>query len=179
MLCALQSYDRRKKFLKKEKEREKWSQIDYRYMTEESDSDDVIRQHKLTWRSESEFNTLVLNYVLKFLYLFFQLSAVSLKSLTNAMLNNKSMGSSSSRRENFQQLQCLLHPQAIHHGLFRIYLLNIVIGERERANLIVQRARFFWYIYIYLSRAMPYRKPSTRFQINATYDISQKFTTCV
>ena len=66
MLCALQSYDRRKNFLKKEKEREKWSQIDYRYMTEESDSDDVIRQHKLTWRSESEFNTLVLNYVLKF-----------------------------------------------------------------------------------------------------------------
>ena len=127
MLCALQSYDKRKKFLKKEKEREKWSQIDYRYMTEESDSDDVIRQHKLTWRSESEFNTLVLNYVLKFLYLFFQLSAVSLKNLTNAMLNNKSMGSSSSRRENFQQLQCLLHPQAIHHGLFRIYLLNIVI----------------------------------------------------
>ena len=54
-----------------------------------------------------------------------------------------------------------------------------VIGERERANLIVQRARFFWYIYIYLSRAMPYCKPSTRFQINATHDISQKFTTCV
>ena len=54
-----------------------------------------------------------------------------------------------------------------------------VIGERERANLIVQRARFFWYIYIYLSRAMPYRKPSTRFQINATHDISQKFTTRV
>ena len=26
---------------------------------------------------------------------------------------------------------------------------------------------------------MPYRKPSTRFQINATHDISQKFTTCV
>ena len=25
-----------------------------------------------------------------------------------------------------------------------------VIGERERANLIVQRARFFWYIYIYI-----------------------------
>ena len=60
---------------------------------------------------------------------------------------------------------------------------QILVGERERANLIVQRARFFWYIYIYiyiyLSRAMPYRKPSTRFQINATYDISQKFTTCV
>ena len=26
---------------------------------------------------------------------------------------------------------------------------------------------------------MPYRKPSTRFQINATHDISQKFTTRV
>ena len=26
----------------------------------------------------------------------------------------------------------------------------ILIGERERANLIVQRARFFWYIYIYI-----------------------------
>ena len=25
-----------------------------------------------------------------------------------------------------------------------------IIGERERANLIVQRARFFWYIYIYI-----------------------------
>ena len=30
------------------------------------------------------------------------------------------------------------------------------------------------YIYIYLSRAMPYRKPSTRFQINATHDISPR-----
>ena len=38
---------------------------------------------------------------------------------------------------------------------------------------------FLVYIYIYISRAMPYRKPSTRFQINATHDISQKFTTCV
>ena len=38
---------------------------------------------------------------------------------------------------------------------------------------------FLVYIYIYLSRAMPYRKPSTRFQINATHDISQKFTTRV
>ena len=26
----------------------------------------------------------------------------------------------------------------------------LFIGERERANLIVQRARFFWYIYIYI-----------------------------
>ena len=48
-----QSYDRRKKYLKK-KEREKWSQIDYRYMTEESDSENVVYLHKLTWRSEGE-----------------------------------------------------------------------------------------------------------------------------
>ena len=51
---------------------------------------------------------------------------------------------------------------------------DALIGERKRANLIVQRARIF----CYLSRAMPYRKPSTRFQINATHDISHKFTTC-
>ena len=30
--------------------------------------------------------------------------------------------------------------------IFLVY----IIGERERANLIVQRARFFWYIYIYI-----------------------------
>ena len=29
-------------------------------------------------------------------------------------------------------------------------IIYIIIGERERANLIVQRARFFWYIYIYI-----------------------------
>ena len=38
--------------LKKDKERERWEQIDFQYMTEESDSDSVIHQHKLTWRSE-------------------------------------------------------------------------------------------------------------------------------
>ena len=55
-----------------------------------------------------------------------------------------------------------------------------LIAEREQANLIIQRAGFFCYnIYIYLTRAMPYRKPSTRFQINTTHNISQKFTTCV
>ena len=50
----MQLYDRRKKHLKKDKEREKWMQIDYRYMTEESDMDEErVGQHKLPWRSYS------------------------------------------------------------------------------------------------------------------------------
>ena len=31
-----------------------------------------------------------------------------------------------------------------------LFICVLLIGERERANLIVQRARFFWYIYIYI-----------------------------
>ena len=38
-LTALQLYDRRKKVLKKDREHEKWSQIDHNYMTEESDAE--------------------------------------------------------------------------------------------------------------------------------------------
>ena len=39
--------------------------------------------------------------------------------------------------------------------IYNIYIYIIIIGERERANLIVQRARFFWYniyivIYMYI-----------------------------
>ena len=42
------------KQLKGEAEKEKWSSIDHRYMTDESESDeeDVVRQHKLQWRSQ-------------------------------------------------------------------------------------------------------------------------------
>ena len=40
LLFNIQLYDRRKKHLRKDKEREKWMQIDYRYMTEESDMDE-------------------------------------------------------------------------------------------------------------------------------------------
>ena len=37
----------------KEREKEKWSSIDYRFMTYESDTEeDVVLQHKLVWRSE-------------------------------------------------------------------------------------------------------------------------------
>ena len=41
-LTALQLYDRRKKVLKKDRENEKWSQIDHNYMTEESDAESVV-----------------------------------------------------------------------------------------------------------------------------------------
>ena len=52
MYLIVQLYVSRKKFLKNEQESEKWSQIDFQYMTEESDGDDdCISQHKLTWRS--------------------------------------------------------------------------------------------------------------------------------
>ena len=48
----MQLYDRRKKVLKKEGELKKWKEIDFKYMTDESDGDEV-KQHKLTWRSDS------------------------------------------------------------------------------------------------------------------------------
>ena len=38
--------------LKKEKERERWAAIDFQYMTDESDGEEQVRQHKLPWRSE-------------------------------------------------------------------------------------------------------------------------------
>ena len=40
--------------LRGDAEKEKWTSIDYHYMTEELESDDdsVIRQHKLQWRSQ-------------------------------------------------------------------------------------------------------------------------------
>lgn len=51
----MQLYDRRKKCIKKDKEKDKWTKIDYRCMTEESDASnasDVVHRHKLVWRSE-------------------------------------------------------------------------------------------------------------------------------
>ena len=54
---CIQLYERRKKVLKSTKEKKKFQQIDYKYMTEESvseDDDDVIRTHKLQWRSASK-----------------------------------------------------------------------------------------------------------------------------
>ena len=57
ILTCTQLYDRRKKYLRNDKEREKWKEIDHRFMTEESDVDEVaVAQHKLPWRSESKKN---------------------------------------------------------------------------------------------------------------------------
>ena len=42
-------YDRRKKHVK-QKEKEKWTMLNYQYMTNESDHSDI--QHPLPWRSE-------------------------------------------------------------------------------------------------------------------------------
>ena len=59
LLVFIQFYDHRKKHLKNE-ERERWMQIDYRDMTEESDIDeDKVGQQKLPWRSNS--NVIKLN----------------------------------------------------------------------------------------------------------------------
>ena len=38
------------------KKRERWGQIDFHFMTDESDLDnDSVAQHKLPWRSENKF----------------------------------------------------------------------------------------------------------------------------
>ena len=53
----MQLYDRRKKTIKKDKELQRWNEIDHHYMTEESDDNEGgILQHKLTWRSEGRFS---------------------------------------------------------------------------------------------------------------------------
>ena len=53
-------YNSHKTVLKKTRESEMWSEIDYKYMTEESEGeDDTIKQHKLPWRSRSKFYTCI------------------------------------------------------------------------------------------------------------------------
>ena len=60
LVSGVQLYDRRKKHLANDKEREKWKQLDHRFMTDESDVDEeAVAQHKLTWRSESKCCALV------------------------------------------------------------------------------------------------------------------------
>ena len=55
-IVVVQLYNSRKTVLKKTRESEMWSEIDYKYMTEESEGeDDTIKQHKLPWRSRSKF----------------------------------------------------------------------------------------------------------------------------
>ena len=63
VLFNMQLYDRRKRHLRSNKEREKWMQIDYHYMMEESDIDEEkVGQHKLPWRSNSNVDKLCTLY---------------------------------------------------------------------------------------------------------------------
>ena len=50
--------------MKKEKERERWTAIDFEYMTEESDGEEQVRQHKLPWRSEGRLVVFAVSAVL-------------------------------------------------------------------------------------------------------------------
>ena len=59
----------RKKYLKKEKEKKLFSQLDYAYVTEESEKDDVVYQHPLPWRSASKLIHLE-NILFKWLFFF-------------------------------------------------------------------------------------------------------------
>ena len=53
ILPLMKLYSNQKKVLKKALESEKWAEIDFHYMTEESEGEsDCINQHKLTWRSQ-------------------------------------------------------------------------------------------------------------------------------
>jgi hypothetical protein len=53
----MQVYNKRSKFLKTEKEKKRWSDLSWEYMTEDSDSDsgNVTRQHKVPWLSKSTY----------------------------------------------------------------------------------------------------------------------------
>ena len=54
VLTFAQLYDRQKSTCVMRKK--KWKEIDYRFMTEESDVDEeAVAQHKLPWRSESNY----------------------------------------------------------------------------------------------------------------------------
>lgn len=49
-------YDRRIKYVKSEDESKKLTEIDETYMTEESssESENVVKRHQLTWRSDGK-----------------------------------------------------------------------------------------------------------------------------
>ena len=50
--------------MRKEKERERWTAIDFEYMTEESDGEEQVRQHKLPWRLEGRLVVFAVSAVL-------------------------------------------------------------------------------------------------------------------
>ena len=66
LTVLMQLYDRHKKTIKKDKELQRWNEIDYHYMTEESEGG--ILQNKLTWRSEGMY---IVHILISFLSDFF------------------------------------------------------------------------------------------------------------
>ena len=54
MYYVAQLYERRRKLIKGQEETKKWKEIDYHYMTEESDDTDgeKLHTHKHQWRSQ-------------------------------------------------------------------------------------------------------------------------------
>lgn len=56
VITILQLYDRRVKYVKSEDESKKLTEIDETYMTEESssESENVVKRHQLTWRSDGK-----------------------------------------------------------------------------------------------------------------------------
>ena len=69
-------YFSRKKYLKREKEKKLWEEINWEFMTEESSGDDsFLNKHVLPWRSEGSF------YLLGWFVNYFNLQACSQKLL--------------------------------------------------------------------------------------------------
>ena len=61
-----QLYSRRSKFIKGKDEETMWKALSYEYMTEESEGDEVILKHPLSWRSHSMFAKTTLQVLIMF-----------------------------------------------------------------------------------------------------------------
>jgi len=60
-MYSLQKFDKRSSVVTATEREKYWKYLSYMYMTEESDDPDdcnIIVEHKLPWRSDSEFNPL-------------------------------------------------------------------------------------------------------------------------
>ena len=55
------------------KKEERWTAIDFQYMTEESDGEEQVRQHKLPWRSEGRLVVCTVSAVMYNTYVLFSL----------------------------------------------------------------------------------------------------------
>ena len=59
--CYIQIYIKRSKFTKTEKEKKRWAELSWEFMTEGSDSEssNIIRQHAVPWLSRSMSNNMI------------------------------------------------------------------------------------------------------------------------